>query len=235
MTHTANAKVAGVAFLVYIAAGIALMLLYGRATEGEAVAAQLAAIVQHGFEMRITVLLNVITSLSALVLAVSLFAITRETDADVAMLGLTCRVAEGVVGFGAASTRGLLWLASGAQAGMPGDAAPQLLGAYLLKSGAWSGSAMFFAVGSLAFCWLMLRGRIVPVALAWLGVLASLLLVVCLPLQLAGFLSGPIAAYMWLPMLAFEVPLALWLIVKGVPGKRSQGASPSRPCSASSP
>jgi hypothetical protein len=56
----------------------------------------------------------------------------------------------------------------------------------------------------------------VPVPLAWLGVIASILLVVILPLQLAGILRGPITEAVWLPMLAFEVPLGLWLIVKGV-------------------
>src|SRR6266487_1208082 len=34
----------------------------------------------------------------ALVLAVTLYAITRDQDRDLAMLGLTCRVAEGVIG-----------------------------------------------------------------------------------------------------------------------------------------
>jgi hypothetical protein len=51
---------------------------------------------------------------------------------------------------------------------------------------------------------------------AWLGVAASVLLVVCCPLVLAGLLRGPITTYMWLPMLLFEVVLALWLIIKGV-------------------
>ena len=36
--------------------------------------------------------------------------------------------------------------------------------------------------------------------------------------QLAGFLHGPLTSYIWLPMLAFEVPLALWLLIKGVAG-----------------
>ena len=56
----------------------------------------------------------------------------------------------------------------------------------------------------------------IPLPLAWLGVVASLLLVAVLPLQLAGFLRGPVTAFVWLPMLAFEVPLALWLMFKGV-------------------
>ena len=56
-----------------------------------------------------------------------------------------------------------------------------------------------------------------PLALAWLGVLyASVLLVVVLPLQLVRVGVGPITSFMWLPMLVFEVVLALWLIIKGV-------------------
>ena len=62
----------------------------------------------------------------------------------------------------------------------------------------------------------------IPVALAWLGVLTSALLVVILPLQLAGLFGGAtswsasITWLVWLPMLVFEVTLALWLLVKGV-------------------
>jgi len=46
--------------------------------------------------------------------------------------------------------------------------------------------------------------------------LASALLVVGLPLQLAGVLSGSVTQLMWIPMAAFEIPLALWLLIKGV-------------------
>jgi Domain of unknown function (DUF4386) len=81
-------------------------------------------------------------------------------------------------------------------------------------------TATFFAVGSALFSYLLSRGRMIPIPLAWLGVIASVLLVVCLPLQLAGFLRGPIASFMWLPMLAVEVPLALWLLIKGVASRR---------------
>jgi hypothetical protein len=77
-------------------------------------------------------------------------------------------------------------------------------------------------VGSTLFSWLFLRGRMVPVALAWLGVLASILLVVITPLQTAGLFGGSgswgssVIWLMWLPMLVFEVTLALWLLIKGV-------------------
>ncbi len=77
-------------------------------------------------------------------------------------------------------------------------------------------SAIFFAVGSLLFTWLLLRGRMIPAALAWLGVLASVLWVVGLPLQLIGVLPESATWYIYLPMAAFEIPFALWLLIKGV-------------------
>ena len=77
-------------------------------------------------------------------------------------------------------------------------------------------SAIFFAVGSLLFSWLLLRGRMIPVALAWLGVLASVLWVVGLPLQLIGILPDSVTWFIYIPMAAFEIPFALWLLIKGV-------------------
>jgi hypothetical protein len=69
----------------------------------------------------------------------------------------------------------------------------------------------------LIFSCLLLRGRMVPVSIAWLGVFASGLLVVVLPLQLAGFSAAPLTRYyQWLPALVFQVVLALWLLIKGV-------------------
>jgi hypothetical protein len=113
---------------------------------------------------------------------------------------------------------GLLWLAPGAAgAGAVDVATANTLGAFLLMPAQSSMvGAPFFAVGSTIFSYLLLRGRLVPVPLAWLGVLASVVVLVGSPLQLAGFLDEPITTYMWLPALAFEVPLGLWLLIKGV-------------------
>jgi Domain of unknown function (DUF4386) len=114
-------------------------------------------------------------------------------------------------------TLGLLWLGTATDATALDARAASALGAFFLKMEAsFTASAAFFALGSTLFSWLLLRGRMIPVALAWLGVLASILPVVCFPLQLAGLLSGPVASFMWYPIMVFEVTLALWLIIKGV-------------------
>ena len=82
--------------------------------------------------------------------------------------------------------------------------------------------AIFFAVGSTLFCWLLLRGRMIPAALAWLGVISSALLVIILPLQRAGLFAGAVSWsssltwLVWLPCLVFEIAFALWLLTKGV-------------------
>src|SRR5207244_115771 len=95
-----------------IAAGIASMILFGGATGGEGIAAKLAGIAQHTTDVRLVILLDLLQCFSALVLAVTLHAITRDQDPDLAMMGMTCRVCEGVLGAaGIPSTLALLWLA----------------------------------------------------------------------------------------------------------------------------
>ncbi len=219
MTRSTNARIAGFTLIFYIVVGITSVILFDRATNAEGIAAKLAGIAQHATEVRVSIVLSLLMCFSALVLAVTLYRLTRDQDPDLALLALACRLGEGVVGAAFLSgTLGLQWLATATGANAPDAAAAQALGALLLKAEGWSPiiGASFFAVGSTLFSWLLLRGRMVPVALAWLGVLASVLLVALLPAQLGGFIQGPVLGWMWLPMLVFEVILGLWLLSKGV-------------------
>jgi hypothetical protein len=156
------ARVAGFTFLFYIAAGITSLSL--------------------GNESQFVDLLYFLQNLSALVLGVTLYLLTREHGPALALLALTFRIMEAV----------------------------------------HDKSEIFFAVGSLLFCLLLLRGRVVPLGLAWLGVIASALLVAILPAQLAGLFggamswSGTVTWLVWMPMLLFEVALSLWFLIKGV-------------------
>jgi len=162
-SHRTYARVAGFTFLFYIAAGITSMALGGESQAGD--------------------VLLLLQSFSALVLGVTLYALTCKQGPALAMLALACRVLEAVQ---------------------------------------YGESAIYFAAASLLFSWLLLRGRMIPTLLAQLGVVASVLLVVILPLQLAGLFGGSmswsasITWLVWLPMLVFEVTLALWLMIKGV-------------------
>ena len=74
-------------------------------------------------------------------------------------------------------------------------------------------AALCFSVGNLIFASLFLRARSIPVRLAWLGVVASILGLVELSLEMLGFLHGPGTYVPWIPMALF---LALWLLIKSV-------------------
>lgn len=160
MTLRTNARIAGFAYYLYIAAGI------GSLAVGPPVSSALA----------------LVESLSALLLGVALYAITRDEDRDLALLAMLCRVVEAV----------------------PGD------------------GVFFFAAGSTIFCWLLVRGRLIPAGLAWLGFTASAMTTVLVLLQRARVLNGgqdwssPVTWLQWLPMLIFELAFGAWLLVKGV-------------------
>ena len=210
MTRNTNARIAGVTYLFYSAIGIGSELLMHQArgsVDGDA--AEIAHIGQYATNVRLTILITLLECLSAFVLAVTLYAITRVEDEELAMLAMVCRVAEGVLGL--LSIPRYLGLLSLTKAG--GGTA---LREFLLMPGVFIGP-IFFAVGSAIFSWLLLRGRMVPVSIAGLGVFASGLLVVTLPLQLAGFSTGPVTGYyQWAPALVAQTALALWLLIKGV-------------------
>ena len=161
-SHIVYARVAGFTFIFYIVTGITSLAL--------------------GNQTKIADLLVLLQNFSALVLGVTLYALTHKQGPALAVLALTCRVLEAV----------------------------------------HEESAIFFAVGSLLFSYLLLRGRLIPTALAQLGVVASALLVVILPAELAGLFGGSmswessITWLVWLPMLIFEVTFAFWLMIKGV-------------------
>lgn len=217
MTNPTNARIAGATFLFYIVAGVAGMVLFSQATGGAEITAKLASIAQHILQLRLTIVLGLLQAVCAIVLAVTLYAITRNQDSDLAMLALIFRVGEGLLAaISTRTTMQLLWLGTSAGPKSPDVVTLRALGTYLLDGPAWNMAAILFAMGSTLFSYLFLRGRIIPVPLAWIGVIASVLLVVALPLQIAGFLSGPATSYVWIPMLAFEVPLAFWLMIKGV-------------------
>jgi hypothetical protein len=225
MTIKTSSRIAGITFLLYIAAGITSMVVSRQASGGADIAAKLANMAQHPTGIGVVYLLALVQSFCAIVLGVTLYAITRAEDPDVAMLGLASRVGEGLIGISLPTTQALLWLATTTGANAPDARTAHTLGALLLQL---QGStvvitATFFAVGSTVFSWLLLRGRMIPVSLAWLGVVASVLLVVGLPLGGAGFLHGQIKMLIWIPMAVFEVVLAFWLIIRGAtPPARTQ-------------
>ena len=218
MTLRTSSRIAGWAFLLYIVTGIAAMVLSGMATKGSDTAEKLASLAAHAGLFRVNLLLVFFGCFCALALAVTLCAMTRQVDPDLALAILACRSAEGVIGATSVEEgmrRVALATASGTAA--PDPATTAALGTLFFKApGSVVVSATFFAVGSLVFCSLLVRGRLAPPWMAWLGLAASAILVAGLPMQLLQILPRLLTDVMWIPMLLFEVPLGVWLIARGV-------------------
>ena len=232
MTRKTNARLAGFMFLFYIATGLANLALSNQAAGGEGTAAKLASMAQHATTVRLSVLLTMCGFVSAVVLGVTLYALTRDEDRDLALLALCFRATEGVNAVaGAGRTLQLLAVAAmatgSAAVAAPDAAAAQAYGALMLNQGGWTGniSAICFVMASTLYSYLFLRARTIPVVLAWLGVLASVLLLIALPLGLVGVIN--VGFLLWMPMLVFEVAFALWLIIKGVKPPNRQLATVS--------
>jgi hypothetical protein len=218
MTRRTNARVAGVAYLLYIAAAFPSMILMGRATAGDGMPARIANLAQHAFDVRLAMVLSLIGCFCALVLGVTLYAITRVQDRDLAMLAMICRVAEGITG--AASLPPILAFLSVVAAG----GANESLGAFVLDDSVFV-AATFFAVGSTIFSWLLLKGRMVPIRLAWLGVIGSALIAMALSLESLQAVGSAVVQILWIPVAVFEIVLAVWLIAKGVTDPKAEVAN----------
>src|SRR5712691_6642528 len=189
MTRTTNARIAGFTYLFYAAIGICIELLMHQARGVDGGAAELVRIGQHATNVRLSILIVLLECFSALVLGVTLYGITRDEDHELALLVLVCRVAEGVLGtLRIPNYLGLLWLA---KAGCDIATTNALRTFLLMPVPSVPIGSIFFAVGSLTLSYLLLLGPMVPVSIAWLDVFASRLLAVVLPLQLAGFSTGP--------------------------------------------
>jgi hypothetical protein len=220
MTLKTNSRLAGFTFLAYIAVGISSMIL-SRNVMGDATgtAAKLLRIADHTSIVRVDILIALFTATCALILAVTLYALTRHVDRDLAMIALCCRLTEGVIGvLSTIKLLALIYIATanpltpGADAAATNTVADLL---FAMESWILFTSASCFALGSTIFCYLFLRARSIPASLAWLGLLSSILLLVILPLKLAGYIVASFA-FMWIPMLIFEIAFGIWLLVKGI-------------------
>lgn len=143
MTITTNARLAGIAYLAYLVFGIG----------GMAISTAAASAVS-----------DVMMSFCALVLGVTLYAITRETDRDLAMIAMLCRVLEAAPGQGeiyfAVGNTIFCWLllqgriipAPLAMLGLVASAALSLL--VLAQTGGLFGGRMLWSSPVTWFVWL---------------------------------------------------------------------------------
>jgi hypothetical protein len=205
--------VAGFAYLFLIVTGLVSAALWGGVRTAQPIADTLRSISEHSGAVRLSIVLTAVSGLTTLVLAAMLYAVVARTDRNLAILALSCRVVEaGLYAVGMLNTLALLALSQRASDTATGDLLMRLrpMGSNI--------GAIFFALGSTLYAYLLLRARSIPVALSATGVLGSLLVLVGVPIQTALGRStfGGVSALIWVPVAVFEIATGVWLMVKGV-------------------
>lgn len=134
----------------------------------------------------------------------------------------------GLYAVGITSALALLSLSDGSSTASPEElTADYALGDFVSNVDSWAINigAIFFAVGSTLYAYLFFKARSIPVVLAVLGLVASLILVVGVPLQTAAGrdTAEGASAVIWIPMIVFEITTGLWLLIKGAKATEPEG------------
>jgi hypothetical protein len=98
MTQRAEARTAGYAYLSYIVFTMSSITLYSKAIAGNGPFQQLSSLSRMISTARVTVLLDLLQIVCALVLAATLYRITKGVDATLALVAMSFRLGEGLLG-----------------------------------------------------------------------------------------------------------------------------------------
>jgi hypothetical protein len=217
MTQRAEGKLAGYAYLAYIVFAMSAAFLSAKTTAGTDVAHTLSTLRSTLAMAQITVLLDLLQIVCAVVLAVTLYRLSRTVDVTLALLALAFRFGEGMAGF--IPLLGKLELMKLATAANPmcvtSAECLAIAGEVLHRPDDLFGQ-FCFVVGGFLFAYLFLVGRLIPRWMAWTGVITIGLQLICVPLYVATIVPGKIVNWLLFPILLYEVPLGIWLIRKGV-------------------
>ncbi|GAA2792816.1 hypothetical protein GCM10010505_20410 [Kitasatospora aburaviensis] len=217
--------VTGVLFLVTEVAAIAGMLLYGPVLDGAAYVAG------RGADGRVVAgaLCEVVLLLAVVGTGVALYPVLRRHQEAVALAYVCGRLLEAaVIAVGIVSLLAVVTLRKDV-GGAAADVAEALVALH-----DWTfllGPNVVLGANSLALAWLMYRSRLVPRAVALLGLVGGSLICASAVAVLFGLYpqvstAGSLAA---LPVFAWEVTLAIRLIVRGFDPSSVRGAAVGRP------
>lgn len=216
MTRAAVARVAGATFLLYIVVKVASSILFEGSIGSGAAAGRLAAVAAHAGDLRTATVLALGNCVCALVLAVSLYFYTRGSHPELSTFVLVCRSAEAALfGVYALGIIALVFLATGSTPSSRDTDAALVVAIIRSTRHATLVASFFFALGSAAFAWVLLRARLAPRYLAAVGLLGSLVPVAGMPLQIIGATDGFNTGLLWLLMFLFEIALGAWLLASG--------------------
>lgn len=213
-----NARIAGALIIVgYVTYGLPdvaiLQPLFGTSDP-------LAGVAENATQVTLAVLVMAINAAAVIVISLGLYPILKEFNETVALSYVATRLFESVVMVvGIVCLLLLVPLSQEyAQANASDASALQALGTLAIEGNfvAYHVAMAGLAIGSLPFCYLLYRTRLVPRIIAVLGLIGYPALLALMVIEMFGSDVAPILYALYVPGAIFELGLAVWLVVKGV-------------------
>jgi hypothetical protein len=208
-------RILGLAFLLVLAASMLAFILPQSLLSGS-ISDTFVNISENIMLIRISVLIELVTSTGIVVLAVMLFTVFREQNKIIARIAFGWWLAEAIIlavsklGVSALIPLSLEYVQSAALDG------PRLhtLGSLFLGFDrvGYDIHMLFFCLGGILWYTLFFKSKYIPKALSLWGIAAVSLALVG---TVFGFLDIPKPILLVIPNALFELTIGLWLIIKG--------------------
>ncbi len=218
-SQQAYARLAGAMFLAVDALDALSLAIAGRLHVPGDIVATAHRVAQSEPLYRAGLSSGVLAALCTVLIGVGLYGALKPVDRTLALTGLVFRTAEatifgvmGIVAFGFLS----LYTGVDASGFDPGQVAALAGMRFAAGDAGFNVAALFFSCGSAAFFYLFVKSRYIPMWLAWLGLVGSLLVPVACFGALTFGLAGLAYWGLWAPVGGAEVIGAIWLLVRGL-------------------
>ena len=169
---------------------------------------------------RFGITIELFMSIGLIVLALVLYRILKPVNKNLALLALSWRLAEAILGCVAALSSLIVLLLLNGEIYSAAFATQQLqalVGLFLdVRSAALTLVFVFLSLGTIVFCYLFFKSKYIPRILAAFGIFSFLLMLI------GSFVSillpdyAAILQFAFAPAALFEIVIGLWLLIKGV-------------------
>lgn len=218
-TNRQAATIVGVLYILAAVTAILGLILYGPILNGPDYLMKGA---EHKNQVILGAMMELLLVCSAIGTAVGLFPYLRKYNESIALGYLCFRFLEAVlITIGIVSVLSLLTLSQKfVAAAAPNASAFQASGTLLIAIHDWTfllGPSFMLGVNTAMYSYLLYTSRLVPRFLAVMGLTGATLVFLEAVLAMFGVLSqvSVWGALLALPVAAYEITLAVWLIVKG--------------------
>ncbi len=173
-------------------------------------------IANNPWQMRTTILLDMLTALGVIFLGGILFLTLKRWGEKMALIAMGFYFLEGAL-LAVSRTQAFSLLRISQEYAIASDPVLQMMGQVAYESMDYAGNTLHmlaFCPGGILFYFLLYRSRLVPGALSLWGLIATFPMLIGTLAQIFGY-TIPFVFYV--PYVPFELVIGIWILVKGVP------------------